>query len=73
MFFMTFGKRSQLTVRQGPAIDKVTSDKIVLYIHQLQELKSMYYTPKDDVDARQTFSLCQRVGLVECMVEGRWV
>ena len=70
---MTFGKRSQLTVRQGPAIDEVTSDKIILYTHQLQELKLMYYTPKDDVDAHKTFLLCQSVGLVEYMVEGRWV
>lgn len=72
MFFTTFGKRSQLTVRQEPA-DEMTSDKVILYTHQLQELKSMYYTPKNDVDARQTFALCERVGLVEHMVEGRWV
>jgi len=51
----------------------MTSDKIVLYTHQLQELKSMYYTPKNDVDARETFAVCKKVGLVECMVEGRWV
>jgi len=72
VFFMTFGKQSQLTVRQGPA-DEMTSDKIILYTHQLQELKSMYYTPKNDVNAHETFALCKRVELLEYMVEGQWV